>query len=69
MQMMPTSLPNPSELLIKTTILISADEAWPESARQEAFWFDDEANILRTLCRWRGPRKDQTNHWADAEVS
>ena len=30
---------------------ISADEAGSESAWQEAVWFDDEANILRTLCR------------------
>ena len=52
MQIILTSLPNPSELLIKTTILISADEAWPESAWEEAVWFDDEANILRTLCCW-----------------
>ena len=63
------TLPTLFYLLIKTTILISANEAWSESAGEEAVWFDDEANILRTLCRWRGPRKDQTNNWADAEVS
>ena len=67
--MMLKSLQKPSELLIKTTLLISAHEAWPESAWEEAVWFDDEANILRTLCCWRGPREDQTNHWPDAEVS
>ena len=49
--------------------LISADEAWSESAGKEAVWFDDEANILRTLCRRRGPGKDQAHHREDAEVS
>ena len=49
--------------------LISADEARSESAWKEAVWFDDEANILRTLCRRRGPGKDQANHWEDADVS
>ena len=47
---------------------ISADEAWSESAWQEAVWFDDEANLLRTLCRRRRPRTDQTHHREDAEV-
>ena len=47
----------------RTMNLISADEARSESAWKEAVWFDDEANILRTLCRRRGPGKDQANHW------
>ena len=49
--------------------LISADEARSESAWKEAVWFDDEANILRTLCRRRGPGKDQAHHREDADVS
>ena len=64
------TLPNPFELFInKTRNLISADEAWSESAWKEAVWFDDEANILRTLCRRRGPGKDQAHHREDADVS
>ena len=48
--------------------LLLAYEARSKSAWKEAFRFDDEANFLRTLCRWGGPGEDQANHWPDAEV-
>ena len=49
-------------------LLLLAYEARSESAWKEAFRFDDEANLLRTLCRRGRPGEDQTDHRKDAKV-